>query len=348
MLTARPASEIAFENVAVVHYDPSMRMRTLMRGMLLTTGFREIRECRNIDDIAKTLRAGAVDLLLVDIDNDTDEICKLVRDIREGVIGQDPYVVIMAMTWNPEQVMIKRTLQAGTDDLIAKPISPKVLIDRTNNLVRNRRDFVVTTTYIGPDRRSPERATPGDLPTIKVPNALRHKAVGDAGAAPDVGALTAARELIRQHRIFRMAAQIGEQTLKLENEMAESKSDALPATQFAQIAELVAHANTMIAEDELTELKPIGLSMANLINAIAKAGRLDKRQFAILRLHSQAVAATIKDDQAAAEMIGVALGRAVEVIGKTTPQTAPQSPAKSPAQAAPQTARKPAAKPAAA
>jgi hypothetical protein len=39
-----PNSGIALDKVRVAHFDPNMRMRTLMRGMLLTTGFGEIRE----------------------------------------------------------------------------------------------------------------------------------------------------------------------------------------------------------------------------------------------------------------------------------------------------------------
>ena len=322
MVTARPAQDFAFESVGVAHFDPNMRMRTLMRGMLLTTGFREIRECRTIADISHVLTTDAIELLLIDIDTDTDDICKLVREIREGNIGPDPYIVIMAMTWNPEQSMIARTLQAGTDDLIAKPISPKVLTERTTNLVRNRKNFVVTTTYIGPDRRAPDRAKPGDLPTIKVPNALRHKATGDAEAAADVGALAAARGIVRMHRVFRIATQISDLALKLESLLSETKNGKLPSASFTEMTDLIADANLLISEEELAALEPIGLSMANVIKSIVEAEKPSKRQFAILRLHSQAVVATVKDDKGAADMIAVALGRAVEAIDKKKPKTA--------------------------
>ena len=309
-----PNSGIALDKVRVAHFDPNMRMRTLMRGMLLTTGFREIRECRSIADIVTLLETDAIDLLLIDIDSETDEICKIVRDVREGRLGPDPYLVIMAMTWHPEQDMIARALQTGTDDLIAKPISTKVLSERTANLVHHRRDFVVTTTYIGPDRRTPDRHKPGDLPTIKVPNSLRFKATGDPAAVADVGALAAAREVIKTHRVFRISAEISDKALTLEKGIDGEKRAVISNADLKELIDKVAEINRLIRHEELTQLKTIGHSMTHVINSIVEVGHASKRLLAVLRLHSQAIAATVKGDKAAAAMVSNALGRAVKVV----------------------------------
>jgi DNA-binding response OmpR family regulator len=306
--------DIALDKVRVAHFDPNMRMRTLMRGMLLTTGFREIRECRSIQDIITLLETDAIDLLLIDIDTDTDDICKIVRDIREGRLGPDPYLVIMAMTWRPEQDMISRALQTGTDDLVAKPISTKVLAERTANLVHNRRDFVVTTTYVGPDRRTPDRHKPGDLPTIKVPNSLRFKAVGDPASVADVGALAAARETIKSHRVFRIAAEISDKALALEEGVDGQKRAKIPAADLKALVDKVGEINHLIKTEELDQLKMIGHSMTHVLTSIIEVGHASKRLLAVLRLHSQAIGATIKGDKSAAAMVSNALNRAVKVV----------------------------------
>jgi CheY-like chemotaxis protein len=314
MTLGQQNSGIALDKVRVAHFDPNMRMRTLMRGMLLTTGFREIRECRSIPDIITLLETDAIDLLLIDIDTDTDDICKIVRDIREGTLGPDPYVVIMAMTWRPEQDMISRALQTGTDDLVAKPISTKVLSERTANLVHNRRDFVVTTSYVGPDRRSPDRRKPGDLPTIKVPNSLRFKATGDPGSVADVGALAAAREIVKSHLVFRIAAQISDKALALEEGIDGQTRAKIPPADLKELVSQVGEINNLIKVEELTQLKTIGHSMTHVINSIVEVGHASKRLLAVLRLHSQAIGATIKGDKSAAAMVSNALGRAVKVV----------------------------------
>ncbi|HUT49382.1 MAG TPA: response regulator [Alphaproteobacteria bacterium] len=316
---------MTLDRVRVAHFDPNMRMRTLLRGMLLTTGFREIRECRSLDNIISLLETDAIDLLLIDIDTDTDEICKIVREIREGRLGPDPYVVIMALTWKPEQDMISRALQTGTDDLIAKPISTKVLAERTANLIYNRRDFVVTTSYIGPDRREPERRKPGDLPAIKVPNSLRFKATGDAAAVADVGALTAARETVKSHRVVRISAEISDKALVLEAGITGNTRAKISSADLKELVRKVTEINRLIETEELTQLATIGHSMTHVVNSIVDVGQASKRLLALLRLHSQAIAATVKGDKAAAELVTNALGRAVEVVqavGKETPKPA--------------------------
>jgi len=314
MATAQTKHEFTLDRVRVAHYDPNMRMRTLMRGMLLTTGFREIRECRTIDDIITQLETDSVELLLIDIDSDTDKISEIVRDIREGRLGADPYVVIMALTWRPEQDMIARALQTGTDDLIAKPISTKVLAERTANLVLSRKDFVVTSNYIGPDRRGPDRYNPEDLPTIRVPNALRFKATGDPAAVADVGALAAARETIKTHRIYRIAWEISDKTLALEKAAAGDAGGKISGLDIRELTRKVAEINRLIEAEDLRQLAPIGQSMTGVVNSIVDVGRASKRLLAVLRLHSQAIVATVKGDKSASEMVTNALSRAVKVV----------------------------------
>ena len=58
------------------------------------------------------------------------------------------------------------------------------MLKRTANLINNRQPFIVTTDYVGPDRRKDsERGS--EIPLVEVPNTLRAKATGDKTAAID-------------------------------------------------------------------------------------------------------------------------------------------------------------------
>ena len=94
----------------VILLDPNLRMRTLLRGALLSVGFRHIRECRSADDVTGSLTAEPADFLILDLDAETDRVCQFVRDLREGLVGINPFVVVTALTWAPERSMISRTL----------------------------------------------------------------------------------------------------------------------------------------------------------------------------------------------------------------------------------------------
>lgn len=312
MLSNDMNHEFSYEEAEVALYDPNMRMRTLMRGILLTVGFRSINEARSANEVVTTMRLHSIDLLIIDLDHEPDQICAIVRDIREGVVGSNPYIIIIGLTWKPEKEMISRSLQTGLDDLIAKPISPKILSERTTNLIRNRKEFVVTTSYIGPDRRGKERRIEGDLESIRVPNSLRHKATGDKEAIADTQTLDAMQHRVNMHRIFRIAKEICDECEKLETEFAVSKNGQAPSWNYRDMAEKINAVKQMINTEKVDILGPIGESMLSIVKSMYASEQPTARHFSILRLHSEAIGEAIRDERAAAKLIAKALLQTVE------------------------------------
>ena len=96
---------------------------------------------------------------------------------------------------------------SGADVLVAAPISPSLILDRIDALVHARKPFVVTTDYIGPDRRfMDDRGS--DLELVDVPNSLRAKALGHYDAARLKEEIAAARADINGQKIDRQAFQV--------------------------------------------------------------------------------------------------------------------------------------------
>ncbi len=316
---------ISYEKAEVALYDPNMRMRTLIRSMLLSIGFRSITEIRNAQEVEDEMKDLAVDLLIIDLDREPDQICGVVRDIREGVIGTDPYIVIIGLTWKPEKEMISRSLRTGLDDLIAKPISPKILSERTTKLVRNRKEFVVTTSYIGPDRRGKERRIEGNLDPIKVPNSLRHKATGDKEAIADTQALDAMQHIVNLHRIYHIAKEISVACEKIEGDFAAGKIDRNPSWNYRDMAQKINAIYKLVTIEKLEVLTPIAESMLLVVKSMYALEEPTVRHFSILRLHSEAIGEAIKDEHAAAQLIAEALLQTVGIKGSRKASPARQS-----------------------
>ena len=314
-----------YEEADVALYDPNMRMRALMRSMLLSIGFRSITEIRNAQEVEDKMKDLAVDLLIIDLDREPDQICGVVRDIREGVIGTDPYIVIIGLTWKPEKEMISRSLRTGLDDLIAKPISPKILSERTTKLVRNRKEFVVTTSYIGPDRRDKERRIEGDLDPIKVPNSLRHKATGDKEAIADTQALDTMEHKVNLHRIYRIARNISVACEKIEGDFAIAKTGRNPSWNYRDMAQQINAIYKLVTIEELEFLTPIAESMRLVVKSMYALEEPTARHFSILRLHGEAIGEGIKDERAAAKLIAQALKQTEELKRSSRARPAKQS-----------------------
>ena len=105
--------DLKFDNVRVALLDQNMSMRRLIRSSLNSIGFSSITECRNTDDLTSMIRTGEPDLLMIDIDAETEPICDVIRAVRNSKLGENPFIIIIALTWHPEREVIILTLSLG-------------------------------------------------------------------------------------------------------------------------------------------------------------------------------------------------------------------------------------------
>ena len=117
------------------------------------------------------------DILICDTGLKGGDVFRMLSAIRHHEIGNNPFIAIIAISWDPTAKLVDQFAGSGADYLVAAPFSPKQIIDRIRAIVHHRTPFVVTSDYIGPDRRDGGRGT--ELPLIDVPNSLRAKVLGE-------------------------------------------------------------------------------------------------------------------------------------------------------------------------
>ena len=116
------------------------------------------------------------------------DFCGAVHGMRHHHVRTNPFLPVMALSYNPTPELVRKIIDSGADDLVPKPVSADRLIDRIKLLIEARKPFVVTTDYVGPDRRkASDRA--GTVPRVEVPNSLRAKATGTKDTALDQKAM---------------------------------------------------------------------------------------------------------------------------------------------------------------
>ena len=165
--------------VLLYYAEAKSELRLTIRTTLNREGFEDTRDFGSLADLWTAVQGKAPDLVLVDAEMVTAEAdgVKFMRDIRYGQLGDNPYIPIICTVWNSEQDLIRELINAGPDDLLIKPFSPKDLFDRIEALVTRRKPFVITSDYIGPDRRKDSARENSDN-LIDVPNTLSTKLSG--------------------------------------------------------------------------------------------------------------------------------------------------------------------------
>jgi DNA-binding response OmpR family regulator len=147
------------------------RSRDIVARTLAVMGCRSL-EVAGPDD-AGTLRSGMIDLLVLDADSGAEEACALVRGLRRDAGAESAFTVTVLMTSLAQTEHIARLLGCGADAVLEKPVDPVKVASRITELARRRRCFVVSDSYVGPERRTAPRPGAAPAQRLAVPNPLR-------------------------------------------------------------------------------------------------------------------------------------------------------------------------------
>lgn len=197
-----------FDQVRVLLGESNAELRRGLRVALTEHGFRQILDAGSVRVAREALQAGVIDVMICDIAMSDGDICEIAHKVRHHALGPNPFVVIILLASAPEPDRVRRIIDAGVDSVLLKPLTIGSLLERIDNLIYGRKRFVVTTDYVGPDRRKGPRPGTQEIPTIDVPNPLRARAVGGTEMQKFQDAVDRSVRVINDQKIERHGYQI--------------------------------------------------------------------------------------------------------------------------------------------
>lgn len=171
-----------YEGIKVVLAEPKAGLRKEYMGVLRTLGCTHIIETGNIKDVRAALQEGGVDVVIGDTTLPEGDLSEVIHQVRHGKIGDNPFIIAMVLVSKSDKDVIQRVIDSGADDILIKPLDAAQLRERLMMFTRGRKQFVVTSDYIGPDRRSASRKDGLEIPKIKTPNPLHVRLNGSQGS----------------------------------------------------------------------------------------------------------------------------------------------------------------------
>ena len=315
-----------FGDSSVLLLDHQANVRQLIWSALKQIGFGHVRDCASLAELESRLAEEMPDLVIVDLDRQLTEVCARIVDMRHRLLGANPFVVIAATTWQPSESAVRRALDSGIDDLVAKPVSIRLVHDRIANLVTQRKEFVVTPEYFGPDRRKTMRArAPADeeIPTLAVPNSLRFKALGDRSALVSAATIEAALHDLDLQKLLRLCKRIDAVAQRCLARRAQGRPPSAMDREIDGMSRTALDARRIIARRELFAAAPLGESLSDTIQTLTRRPGTAARDFELLGLLCKALSAVVRGDGAA---LGVATGEieAAHARAATTYRAAPR------------------------
>jgi DNA-binding response OmpR family regulator len=201
----------SFENAETLIYDPVSGNRAATRAALYNLGFRQIETVATLEAFADSVKRRPPDLALCESQGAENELCEMIQGLRQGADGHNPFIVIVVTAWENSAALVTRVLNSGADDLLLRPFSTALLGSRIRSHSEKRKSFVITSDYVGPDRRS-DAARPSNVELFEPPNSLKMRA--QERLAPDEinqrldAQLKTARDMLTSEKLRRDAFQI--------------------------------------------------------------------------------------------------------------------------------------------
>ena len=141
------------EQIRVLLLEDNFSMRTLIITVLRMLGIPNVKASANVDQAMVELEMQEPDIAIVDCDNDPKEGPKFIRAMRRLDDGRFAEVPVILLSAYADRQMVDRARNAGANDLLVKPFSPRILLQHIGFVIENPRSTVQVESYVGPDRR---------------------------------------------------------------------------------------------------------------------------------------------------------------------------------------------------
>lgn len=139
-------------DICVLVLDDHRFMREVIRLMLGTLGIRRVITACNVDEAMAMLAHEKVDVVIADYRLGGATGAEFMRLVR-GLQGHARFVPLIGCTADTSPATISEMRDAGADEVLAKPVSAKVIWAKLMAVTNARRRFVSAPDFFGPDRR---------------------------------------------------------------------------------------------------------------------------------------------------------------------------------------------------
>ena len=139
-------------DICVLVLDDHRFMREVIRLMLGTLGIRRVLASGSVDEAMAMLAHEKVDVVIADYRLGGETGAEFMRLVR-GLQGHARFVPLIGCTADTSPATISEMRDAGADEVLANPVSARVIWAKLMAVTNARRNFVSAPDFFGPDRR---------------------------------------------------------------------------------------------------------------------------------------------------------------------------------------------------
>ena len=154
------STRINLEKVDVLLVDDSVASLNLLAQVMLGFGIKNLSRADNAKAAQSLLRDRTFDLVISATNMAGVDGYELVKWLRRGALEANRYLPVILVSGHTPPSQVFKARDAGANFTVAKPITPKVLLERILWAAKEERQFIECDSYLGPDRRFKNEGPP--------------------------------------------------------------------------------------------------------------------------------------------------------------------------------------------
>ncbi|WP_416898362.1 MAG: response regulator [Minwuia sp.] len=141
--------------------DDNRHMRALLMQILRSIGVRDVAAAEDGASAFQQLKGSRFDIVLIDHQMAPITGTEFTKLVRTSDDSPNPFVPILMITGYADKRTIVNATNAGVNDIIVKPVSARIVLNRIAEVILHPKNFVRLENYFGPDRRDSGGIVPG-------------------------------------------------------------------------------------------------------------------------------------------------------------------------------------------
>jgi DNA-binding response OmpR family regulator len=153
MQLTNSTTRVNLEKSAILLLDGDWMSLNILTQILSGFGARNIQKFTAADAAQRATETSAFDLIVVDPSTLGSEGYEFVKWLRRQGSRANRHTSILIITGQTQVPRVAAARDAGANFVVAKPMTPAVILDRIIWMARDKRPHVECKVYAGPDRR---------------------------------------------------------------------------------------------------------------------------------------------------------------------------------------------------
>lgn len=149
----QPSTRINLEKATVLVLDDNGPSLDILSQVVSGFGVSQLSRAESVKEAQALVATKTFDLIISDVQIPEVDGIEFINWLRREAPETNRYVPVILVTGHTRTTDIFRTRDAGANFTVAKPITPKVLLERIFWVAREERAFIECDSYVGPDRR---------------------------------------------------------------------------------------------------------------------------------------------------------------------------------------------------